>query len=439
MTKESRWHLYVLLGVGLFVAARPSLAQPSLQINAQQSPGGAGVDRQQIGARFTFICPASDGKDATVYGTDVYTDNSPICPAAIHAGVLRSGSTGVVSIVLGSGSESFEGTERNGVTTRSYGRWGYSYTFARDDAPATVTWRTTWNWNERQVVDVATPIAVECPAAGKPDAVIYGDGIYTLDSAICVAAVHAGAISAEQGGVVSVTMASASSDDSGGERFGIVSRRRSATAQGFQVAATTQLSASTLTTAGGSADARSDVPESAATTTGSSGSLVIPPEPAPPDGVTLSTVAPSTASSGERVRERPAAVNFVRNTSSVMASVNGIAVTVTWSPVLGASWYGVAGQTQNLWREVVAPVTSVKYYLGFGEYTFAVGSYFEPGTLSTPAGGWPTVTATVVRPQTPQQIAQYNASVQQALLEEQSETIAAILTQRIRTTSVIPF
>lgn len=426
MTRGSRSSLYVLLFGTLFASAQPSLAQPSLQINAQQSPGAAGVDRQQVGKRYTFICPASDGRDARVYGTDVYTENSQICPAAIHAGVLQPGTAGVVSIILGSGSQSFEGTERNGVTSLSYGPAGYSYTFAADEAPATVTWRTTWNWNERQVVDVEAPIVVECPA-GKPDGVIYGDDVYTLSSPICVAAVHAGAISAEQGGVVAVMMASASSDASGGERFGITSRRRSATAQGFRVAAATPPAESTVTTPEGASPTATTIP----------GSLIVPQEVSPPDGVTLSAVAPSATSSGARVRDRPVPTIVVQNPASVTASVTGIAVTLTWSPVQGASWYGIAGYSQDLWRNVAAPTTSVKYYLPFGQYTFAVGGYFEPGTLSTPAGDWPRVTASVVRPQTPQQIAEYNASVQQALIESNAETIAAIAADKSYMTDAV--
>jgi hypothetical protein len=41
-----------------------------------------------VGQRFSFVCPPSDGGPAYVFGTDVYTDNSPICKAAIHAGAL---------------------------------------------------------------------------------------------------------------------------------------------------------------------------------------------------------------------------------------------------------------------------------------------------------------------------------------------------------------
>jgi hypothetical protein len=230
-------YLCALMAGAVLLASQPSLAQSSMQINANQSLGSVGVFRDEVGRRVSFVCPAGDGKTlGTIYGTDVYVESSPICPAAIHAGALKAGQAGVVTIVLGTGAESFTGSERNGVASRSYGRHGYSYSFTRDSGPGTINWRTAWNWNERPTVDLMEPIDVACPAGGKPDGVIYGTDVYTLDSAICVAAVHAGAITVERGGVVTVTRAPALREDPGVERFGIVSRRRGATA-GFSVKA----------------------------------------------------------------------------------------------------------------------------------------------------------------------------------------------------------
>lgn len=40
------------------------------------------------GTSWYVRCPADCGRGGTVWGTDVYTDDSAICPAAIHAGRL---------------------------------------------------------------------------------------------------------------------------------------------------------------------------------------------------------------------------------------------------------------------------------------------------------------------------------------------------------------
>ena len=164
------------------------------------------------------VCPAGDGR-ASVYGTDVYTAESGVCSAAIHAGVLKLGQAGAVTVVFGGAAESFRGSARNGVTTQSYGRWPYTYTFAKDGSPGRVSWSTVWS---QIPTDFLEPVSVECPPAGKLGGPLWGTGTYTKDSTICVAGVHAGAITAAAG-VVIVKRVPGLRDYAGTERFGVVS------------------------------------------------------------------------------------------------------------------------------------------------------------------------------------------------------------------------
>lgn len=218
-----------LLAGALLLSALPSFAQKSLGITAVQL---ASDFRQEAGKRLTFVCPASDGAKAVVHGTETYADFSMICPAAIHAGVLKPGRAGVVSIVLGLGATSFEGSQRNGVTSEKYGRWDYSFTFARDAAPGEIAWTTGWS---QIPAGFAEPVVVACPAGGKADAYVWGTDIYTADSAICVAAVHAGVITAETGGKVSVTRTSGLKVYAATERNRVASRSWGAVADAFSV------------------------------------------------------------------------------------------------------------------------------------------------------------------------------------------------------------
>ena len=64
---------------------------------------------------------------ASVWGTDIYTDDSPLAAVAVHAGILREGEKGVVKVTIFAGKDEYEGTSRNGVTTSSYGAWQGSY------------------------------------------------------------------------------------------------------------------------------------------------------------------------------------------------------------------------------------------------------------------------------------------------------------------------
>jgi hypothetical protein len=350
-----------------------------------------------------------------VYGTDVYTAESAVCPAAIHAGVLTPKQSGVVSLLIGSGAKAFKGSTRNGVTTKSYGAWPYSFTFVTDGAPGTINWRTTWS---QIPADFTQSVSVVCPPGGRLDGAVWGTDVYTRDSTICVAAVHAGLITIEKGGAVAVKRVANGASFKGSERSGVKTMGWSAVPDAFIVAALPPAAAATSST----------LPQSASPTKTSSG-VIIAPSASPAGGVTLSPTA-------------PASVNVVRNTSSLMATVRGIAVDVSWSPVTGASWYGVAGESEGLWRRVDAPATTVTYFLPFGDYTFAVGAYFEPGAASTPAAEWPRVTAKVVRPQTTQQKLEYLQSLLElerwrAELEKKGgadkdvmDTIAKILQQK---------
>jgi hypothetical protein len=220
-----------LAGVVLVSSAQTSFAQTSLGLAAVE---GAGAVRQEVGKRFTYVCPASDGAGGSVYGTDTYTESSPICAAAIHAGVLKPRQDGIVSIDIGKGAQSFIGSARNGVTSQSYGSWGFSYTFARDAAPGTISWTTTWS---KVPASFMAPITVACPAGGKTDAPIWGTDVYTVDSAICVAAVHAGAITAQKGGVVVVKRAATPASYPGTVRQGVTSKKWGSARDAFTVAA----------------------------------------------------------------------------------------------------------------------------------------------------------------------------------------------------------
>src|SRR5512135_3409480 len=82
-----------------------ALAQQSLIV---ADDGTRGISfRNQIGRVLTFVCPSTLNLNQDVWGTDVYTDESAVCKAAVHAGVLTRGTTGQVTIVMGAGAESF--------------------------------------------------------------------------------------------------------------------------------------------------------------------------------------------------------------------------------------------------------------------------------------------------------------------------------------------
>jgi hypothetical protein len=80
----------------------------------------------EAGKTVRFKCPAG-GAEATVWGTDIYTLDSSICNAAVHAGKLTRESGGPVEIELRPGESSYKGSTRNGVKTNDYGQYGSSF------------------------------------------------------------------------------------------------------------------------------------------------------------------------------------------------------------------------------------------------------------------------------------------------------------------------
>lgn len=85
--------------------------------------------RGQNGALIDFVCPPLAPGEAVgvVWGTDIYTDDSSICQAAAHAGVIERASGGPVTIEILPGEASYRGSFRNGIKTESYTSFGGSF------------------------------------------------------------------------------------------------------------------------------------------------------------------------------------------------------------------------------------------------------------------------------------------------------------------------
>lgn len=182
--------------------------------------------RGQRGRRIVFDCP-SNGTIGSVWGTDIYTDDSSVCSAAVHAGLITRARGGTVTIEIGGPQSGYRGTLRRGVTSANYGAWDGSFTFgggtttrpeSRNEAES-IPWNTTATpWRGRN----GDRFTVSC-AAGGTFGSVWGSGIYTDDSSICTAAVHAGLISRQRGGLVTIEILPGRSSYSGSNRNGVAS------------------------------------------------------------------------------------------------------------------------------------------------------------------------------------------------------------------------
>jgi|GEM_PF-2073508 len=63
----------------------------------------------------------------SIWGTDIYTDDSSLSTAAVHAGLVAPGERGTVRLKITGAQTSYAGSTRNGVTSNGYGSYAGSY------------------------------------------------------------------------------------------------------------------------------------------------------------------------------------------------------------------------------------------------------------------------------------------------------------------------
>lgn len=73
-------------------------------------------------------------RDGIVWGSGPYTDDSDVGTAAVHAGLLQPSEEGAIAVIQLPGRDSYDGSTKHGVTTRSYGRWSGSIRLEQADA-----------------------------------------------------------------------------------------------------------------------------------------------------------------------------------------------------------------------------------------------------------------------------------------------------------------
>jgi hypothetical protein len=90
--------------------------------DALMDPGNMLPYQAQVGKKlkFTVTGAAVAGIRGGVWGTKVYTVDSSLALAAVHAGVLKAGQTGVVHVTILGQQANFVGSFQNGVQSNGY-------------------------------------------------------------------------------------------------------------------------------------------------------------------------------------------------------------------------------------------------------------------------------------------------------------------------------
>lgn len=169
------------------------------------------VGRQLLvgpGAVVRVACPPGCAGRAELWGTDIYTADSGVCVAGIHAGAI-SPEGGSFVVRLDAGQLAYRGSARNGVTSSDRGSQESSLTVGRDGGrPAEPPRGIQANcaFDRTQIQDAyGTAHLVSCPSGCSKATALWGTDVYSGDSSICRAAVHAGIVS-DAGGYVVVIL-----------------------------------------------------------------------------------------------------------------------------------------------------------------------------------------------------------------------------------------
>lgn len=86
---------------------------------------GSGFN-QEPGRTYKFFCPPG-GMSAMIWGVDIYTADSSICTAAVHAGVITLETGGPVTVEFRPGRSVYGSTTRNGITSKNFGEYPHSF------------------------------------------------------------------------------------------------------------------------------------------------------------------------------------------------------------------------------------------------------------------------------------------------------------------------
>ena len=171
--------------------------------------------RDRVGQTFVFTVTGS--ADQPVWGTDIYTDDTRLEGAAVHAGVLRSGQTGEVYVTVLPGQAHYEGSKKNGIESADFGPVPGSYRVGTGPASnARPTSIANFRGRFGEVVIV--------PVTGATTGSVWGSDIYTDDSSLAAAAVHAGILQPGEFGFVSVTILGGQARYSAATKNGIASQ-----------------------------------------------------------------------------------------------------------------------------------------------------------------------------------------------------------------------
>lgn len=198
----------VALGQGAWAQSAPSpsaakLGAPAVahaSADPAPDPGSLFSYSGSIGQTLRFVVVGATR--GGIWGDGTYTSDSVLAVAAVHAGLLQPGESGVISVEIVPGLASYQGSERHGITSLAYGAWDVAYRLVGvERVEGAVTLPGPGDLSGYRAQDGAI---LKFEVTGSTAGAVWGDVVYTDDSALAAAAVHAGVLEPGETGIVTV-------------------------------------------------------------------------------------------------------------------------------------------------------------------------------------------------------------------------------------------
>ncbi len=205
-------------------------------------PGNLRCCREFIGQSFDFEVTGSI--EGRIWGVGIYTEDSPLATAAVHAGALQPGEKGIVHVAILRPAEKYAGSAQNGVTSLAYGQVGecaYQIDVPQNHiTPAGLRQQALQRATVSQLRDLIPGphpegSSFDVEILGGTEGTVWGDGVYTDDSNLAAAAVHAGVIGEGERGKVKVTLLPGQENYTGGNKNGVTTQNYGRWAGSFKV------------------------------------------------------------------------------------------------------------------------------------------------------------------------------------------------------------
>lgn len=98
-------------------------------LGVRKDPGALRAQPSDMGKAFLYEVTGS--LTGSIWGSQIYTTDSHLGTAAVHAGVLKPGQRGIVRVWILPGQSHYGASTSNAVTSYGYGPWSLSFSVER--------------------------------------------------------------------------------------------------------------------------------------------------------------------------------------------------------------------------------------------------------------------------------------------------------------------